>query len=100
MPNGTYAMTLAMTSKRVQRSGHGANGQNGVSGVGRDPGRERLQARERDREPVEQREGVRQQRAMAPRDHGSRSVLRTTVTFSCVAIGAKPAATNIDSEPW
>src|SRR4029453_17944923 len=34
-PNGRYATKFAITSKRVQRNGHGANGQNGVSGSGR-----------------------------------------------------------------
>ena len=81
-----------MTSKRVHRGGHGANGQNGVPGAGGIHGANGCRLANTIATPYRMREDVRQKRAlgvcafMSPL--GQR--LRTTVTFSCVAISTNP----------
>ncbi len=75
----------------------------------RDPRRERLQARVDDRDAVERREIMRQQRAWRVAGHGARRAgrqpagtrrLRMTVTLSCSESASKPASRNSDGGPW
>ena len=90
-----------MMSKRVKRSGHGANGQNGVSGSGGIHGENGCRLANTMAMPYSTASACGSSVRCRPAASMSyASVFRTTVTFSCVASGSNPAARNIDSDPW